>query len=399
MGLLAGKKILLGVSGSIAAYKSAIIIRELVKAGAEVKVILTPASLDFITPLTLATLSKNPVLSDLVADRNSGEWSNHVELGLWADLMLIAPASANTMAHMAQGEADNLLLTTYLSARCPVYFAPAMDLDMYAHASTTENISQLQSRGNILIDAAEGELASGLSGKGRMAEPEEIIAFLEEDLRKKAPLTGKTVMVTAGPTHEAIDPVRFIGNHSSGKMGYALAQKLRELGARVVLVSGPVALAAPRDVERIMVTTAAEMLEACLHHFPHCDAAILAAAVADFRPRFPATSKIKKNNSPLSLELEPTTDILKTLGSQKENKLLVGFALETDNEVENARKKLLDKNCDFIVLNSLKTPGAAFAGDTNKVTIISRNNMVETQLKNKIDIATDIVNHIFALAK
>lgn len=395
MGMLEGKRVLLGICGSIAAYKSAFIVRELVKRGAEVQVVLTPSALRFVTPLTLATLSKRPALSDLVADEERGVWNNHVDLGNGADLFLIAPASANTLAKMARGEADNLLLTTYLSATCPVFFAPAMDLDMHAHPANSDNIALLESRGNIQIPAESGELASGLSGTGRMAEPEHIVDFVENYLADRAPLQGKRVLITAGPTYEAIDPVRFIGNHSSGKMGFALAAVFAEAGAEVTLIAGPTVLKAPRGVKRVDVTSAAEMYEAVIPRYEDADIAILSAAVADYRPAKPADAKIKKKDSALTIELEPTKDILKTLGGMKKaGKVLVGFALETNDAESNARGKLASKNCDLIVLNSLRDEGAGFGHDTNKVTLIGHNKEVVLGLKTKEETARDILGHL-----
>lgn len=394
MGLLEGKRILLGVSGSIAAYKSAFIVREFIKAGAEVQVIVTPSAKDFVTPLTLGTLSKRPVLEHLVKDEAHGVWNNHVEIGLWADLFLVAPATANTLSRMAHGEADNLLLTTYLSARCPVYFAPAMDVDMHAHDANQENIRKLEARGNIQIPSESGELASGLHGNGRMAEPGHIISFIESHLSEQAPLRGKKVLITAGPTYEAIDPVRFIGNHSSGKMGYALAREARNLGATVTLVSGPVHLEAPRGVTLVKVQSATEMYEATTSRFAEADIAILSAAVADFRPKDVAKEKIKKQEASLTLSLEKTEDILRALGKQKVHQYLVGFALETANELENAKAKLKAKNCDLIVLNSLRTAGAGFGHDTNQVTLIESNKTTTFELKSKDQVAVDIFDTI-----
>lgn len=394
MGFLDGKRVLLGVTGSIAAYKSAFIVREFIKAGAEVQVILTPSARDFVTPLTLGTLSKRPVLDTLVKDDTQGVWNNHVELGLWADLFLIAPASANTLAKMAHGEADNLLLTTYLSARCPVYFAPAMDVDMHAHEANQANIDTLTKRGNILIPAESGELASGLEGQGRLAEPDHIISFIEADLLSKSPLHGKTVLITAGPTYEPIDPVRFIGNRSSGKMGYAIARKAQALGATVQLISGPVHIDAPRGVELVRLETAAEMYAETTARFSACDVAILSAAVADYRPAHPAEEKIKKKESSMTLHLEKTMDILSSLGKAKTHQFLVGFALETQNEIANAKGKLEAKNCDMIVLNSLRDSGAGFGHDTNQVTLIERNKSRTFELKSKEAVADDILKAI-----
>jgi len=399
--MLEGKKILLGVCGSIAAYKSATLVRLLVKAGAEVRVVMTPDATNFITPLTLATLSKNPVgFEDFKAD--TGEWNNHVELGLWGDLMLIAPASANTMAKMAGGLVDNLLTAVYLSAKCPVYFAPAMDLDMWKHDATQHNITTLRSFGNILIAPGSGELASGLVGEGRMAEPEEIAEFLSADIKHKSPLAGRKILVTAGPTYEAIDPVRFIGNHSSGKMGFALADELATLGAEVTLIAGPTAQKSrQRSVNRIDITSAAHMLEQCLLYYAKADACVMCAAVADYTPLNVSPQKIKKQEAEISIELKKTTDILKTLGELKrEGQVLVGFALETENEVENAIGKLNRKNLDLIVLNSLNDAGAGFKNDTNKVTIIDRDlNKVSSELKSKTEIARDICTKLIDLLK
>lgn len=394
MALLRGKKVLLGVTGSIAAYKAAFLVRELVKAGSEVQVICTPAALQFVTALTLGTLSKRPVWHDLVRDTDAGVWTNHVDLGLWADLFVIAPATAHTLSQMATGQADNLLLTTYLSARCPVYFAPAMDHDMHGHDSTQTNIATLTARGNVHIPSGTGELASGLEGKGRMAEPEEIVAFLETHLAKAAPLREMKVMVTAGPTYEPIDPVRFIGNHSSGRMGYALAEAARNMGAEVTLISGPTHLPAPDGVRCVRVTTAQEMHQATEAAFGECHIAIFAAAVSDFRPKHTAAEKIKKYSAPASIELEPTVDVLQTLTARRQKQVVVGFALETENELENARKKLETKHAHLIVLNSLRDDGAGFGGDTNKVTLVTRNKTVPLKLKSKADVARDILQFV-----
>lgn len=394
--MLHGKKILLGVSASIAAYKSAFLIRLLVKEGADVKVIMTPASKEFITPLTLSTLSKHPVLSEFVASA-AGEWNNHVELGLWADMMVIAPASANTIAKMAGGACDNLLMAAYLSARCPVYVAPAMDLDMFAHPSTTANLKKIVSYGNKIIQPGDGELASGLHGVGRMAEPEEIVGFLQADLKKKLPLSGKKALVTAGPTYEAIDPVRFIGNHSSGKMGFALAEELAAQGAEVTLVCGPNALQTSNtSIKRIDVTSAAEMHRATTAVFSKADITVMAAAVADYRPAKAAKEKIKKGQGVPGIGLVPTHDILLELGKKKTRKqYLVGFALETSNGLANAKEKLRKKNLDLIVLNSLEDKGAGFKTGTNKVTLIDRNNKtIKFELKQKQLVAKDIVLEI-----
>ncbi len=406
MSVLSGKKILLGVSGGIAAYKTASLVRLFIKAGAHVQVVMTPASKDFVTPLTLSTLSKNPVYSSFFEEDNDSEkqpkqdalWNNHVELGLWADLMLIAPATANTLSKMANGNCDNLLIATYLSAKCPVYFAPAMDLDMYKHPSTISSFNLLKQFGNIMIPAESGELASGLSGEGRMAEPENIIDFLEKDLESKLPLKGKKILITAGPTYEAIDPVRFIGNHSSGKMGFDIAAKAAELGATVNLISGPTYLNVKNPVINLVkVTSAQQMYEACHQYYNEADVAICAAAVADYRPKFVADQKIKKNDSSFTIELEKTKDILASLGEIKKNQFLVGFALETENEIENAKVKIQKKNLDLIVLNSLQDEGAGFGKQTNKVTFIDRHFKVEPMpLKSKEAVAEDIINKVIA---
>jgi len=397
MSVLSGKKILLGISGGIAAYKTAHLVRLLIKAGAQVQVVMSPASLHFVTPLTLSTLSKRPVFSTFYNEEDEkGEWNNHVELGLWGDLMLIAPATANTLSKMANGTCDNLLIATYLSAKCPVYFAPAMDLDMYKHPSTLASFQKLQSFGNIIIPAENGELASGLSGEGRMAEPENIVAFLEKDLLNQLPLRGKKIMVTAGPTYEAIDPVRFIGNHSSGKMGFDIATQAAKMGAEVVLISGPTHLQIdPTQVTFVPVVSAQEMYDACHQYYNAMDVAIAAAAVADYRPKNIAQQKIKKEDATLSLNLEKTDDILASLGKQKTKQFLIGFALETENEIENAKLKIQKKNLDLIVLNSLNDKGAGFALSTNKVTFIDRNFVVEAmELKSKEEVAIDIVTKI-----
>lgn len=396
--MLEGKKIVLGVCGSIAAYKSALLVRLLIKAGAEVQVVMTPDATGFITPLTLSTLSKKPVLVNY-SKADTGEWNNHVELGLWADLMIIAPASANTLAKMASGLCDNLLTAVYLSAKCPVYFAPAMDLDMWKHQATQQNISKLTAYGNILIQPGKGELASGLYGEGRMAEPEEIISFVTGDIEKKLPLANQKILVTAGPTYEAIDPVRFIGNHSSGKMGFAIADQLARLGADVTLISGPSSQKSHYAVQRIDVTSAAEMLGACQEHFPSSKVCIMSAAVADYTPVKVASQKIKKHDEGLNIELKKTVDILKTLGQAKRaDQLLVGFALETENEEAYAVDKLQKKNLDFIVLNSLNDKGAGFKTDTNKVTIIDRHQHKTTYtLKTKDEVALDICHKIIEL--
>jgi phosphopantothenoylcysteine decarboxylase/phosphopantothenate--cysteine ligase len=397
MSVLNGKKIVLGVSGGIAAYKTASLVRLFIKAGANVQVIMTPASKDFVTPLTLSTLSKNPVHSTFYnEDDDNAVWNNHVEIGLWADLILIAPATANTLSKMANGTVDNLLIATYLSAKCPVYFAPAMDLDMYKHPSTLASFNLLQKFGNTIIPAESGELASGLSGEGRMAEPENIIAFLEADLESKLPLKGKKILITAGPTYEAIDPVRFIGNHSSGKMGFDIAKQASDLGAEVILVSGPTHLKPTNpSIQLVSVVSAKEMYEACHKFFENVDVAISAAAVADYRPKFPATQKIKKTEVNLNIELEKTQDILASLGKIKKNQFLIGFALETENEIENAKLKIQKKNLDLIVLNSLQDEGAGFGKPTNKITFIDKEfNIEPMELKSKEAVAEDILNKV-----
>ncbi|HCX99915.1 MAG TPA: bifunctional phosphopantothenoylcysteine decarboxylase/phosphopantothenate--cysteine ligase CoaBC [Bacteroidales bacterium] len=397
--MLKGKNILLGITGSIAAYKAASIVRLLVKEGASVKVIMTPLAKEFITPLTMATLSKNPILVDFFNPEN-GDWNSHVDLGLWADLYLIAPASANTMAKMASGVADNLLLTSYLSARCPVMVAPAMDLDMFQHPTTQKNIEVLKGYGNIIIEATTGELASGLSGKGRMEEPEKIFDAISLFFTGNETLKGKLVMVTSGPTHEPIDPIRFIGNRSSGLMGASIAHSLVQRGAKVLFVTGPSnQKPAHKDIEIISVSTAQQMYDKAVELYSRCDAAVLAAAVADFSVKQPENQKIKRENASLMLELVPTQDIAKELGKMKsKEQLLVGFALETQNQQENAMRKLKTKNFDFIVLNSPNDEGAGFDVLTNKVTIIHSNgNEVPYPLKSKARIADDIVNELVKL--
>jgi phosphopantothenoylcysteine decarboxylase / phosphopantothenate---cysteine ligase len=392
--MLQGKRILLGITGSIAAYKSILLVRLLVTAGAEVKVVMTPAAKDFVTSLTLATLSKNKVLIQL-ADEDM--WANHVMLGRWADVMLIAPLSCNTMAKMATGMCDNLLLATYLSATCPIVVAPAMDEDMWRHQATKKNIEVLESFGNKVISVTKGELASGLYGEGRMAEPQEIVTYLEENFFRGKELAGKRALVTAGPTYEAIDPVRFIGNHSSGKMGVAIAESLYSCGAEVKLVHGPIKIStAFRGIQATKVTTAQEMFDACMSNFAAADIAVMTAAVADYKPSTIATQKIKKAEEAFELTLVKTKDILKSLGGIKQDsQLLVGFALETNNEKENALKKLKDKNADLIVLNSMNDSEAGFGKETNKVTIFDKD-MTEHryEAKSKKLVAEDIVELI-----
>lgn len=396
MSVLSGKKIILGVSGGIAAYKTASFVRLLIKAGAQVQVIMSPASCAFITPLTLATLSKRPVYSQF--EKDFGEWTNHVELGLWADAMIMAPATANTLAKMANGLCDNLLLATYLSAKCPVFFAPAMDLDMFAHPSTKENISKLKSYGNIEIASAYGELASGLVGQGRMAEPEDMLQILTDFFNNDATLDlkGKKVVITAGPTYEPIDPVRFIGNHSTGKMGFDIANEAAKRGANVVLITGPTSLKAVNSAVNIVnVTTANQMYQQCHELFSSADIVIGAAAVADYRPKVVADQKIKKNDEEFTIVLEKNPDILASLGAIKTNQFLVGFALETENEIEYAKSKLKKKNLDLIVLNSLNDQGAGFGKPTNKVTFIDKDFTVFPQeLKSKEAVAKDIIDQI-----
>ena len=394
--MLSGKRVIVGVSGSIAAYKSAILVRLLVKSGAEVKVIMTSSAKEFITPLTLSTLSKNPVLSEFVND-DQGSWNNHVDLGLWADALVIAPASANTLGRMANGLCDSLLIGVYLSARCPIFFAPAMDLDMLQHPSVKNNIAQLVSWGNQQINPNYGELASGLVGNGRMAEPEEILSFLENHFAQEKRLIGKKALVTAGPTHEALDPVRFIGNNSSGKMGFAIAEELANQGAEVELISGPTHLTTNvTGVKLTRVVSAEEMYNACSSKFSATDIAVLSAAVADYKPAHKADQKIKKADDQMIVELTKTNDIAAELGKRKQNgQLIVGFALETENERANAQKKIVSKNFDLIVLNSLNDKGAGFGHDTNKIAIINKQGHAqEFNLKSKKEVAKDIVTAI-----
>ena len=394
--MLKGKHIILGITGSIAAYKAALLARLLVKEGAEVQVVMTALAKEFITPLTMATLTKKPILVDFYNPEN-GDWNSHVDLGLWADLMLIAPATANTIGKMASGIADNLLLTTYLSAKCPVVVAPAMDLDMYRHSATQRNLAVLRSFGNVIIEPEDGELASGLTGKGRMEEPENIVRLLERYFTAQAEFAGKKVLITSGPTYEKIDPVRFIGNYSTGKMGFALAEEFARRGAEVVLVAGPVTLTTGHpSIRRVDVESAAEMYAEVIPAAADCDIIVSCAAVADFTPEEKAVSKIKREGENLCLKLQPTQDIAAELGKRKkEGQLLVGFALETDNEQCNAFQKLKKKNLDLIVLNSLKDEGAGFGGDTNKVTMIDRREHIqEYALKSKREVACDIVGRV-----
>lgn len=394
--MLENKKIVLGITGGIAAYKACNLARLLIKKGAEVQVVMTPSAKEFITPLTLSTLTYKPVVSEFF-DRRDGRWHSHVDLGLWADAMIIAPATASSIGKMANGIADNMLITTYLSMKAPVFVAPAMDLDMYAHPSTQQNIQRLVSYGNHIIEPGTGFLASKLEGKGRMEEPEKIVEVLEKHFSKQQSLTGKSVLITAGPTYEKIDPVRFVGNYSSGKMGYALAEACAKQGAEVILVSGPVMLQTKHPaIRRIDVESAQEMYSAATTYFPKADIAILSAAVADFTPETTADKKIKRKGDELVLNLRPTQDIAAALGAIKNDKqLLVGFALETDNEVQNAQDKMKRKNFDFIVLNSLQDKGAGFRVDTNKITIIDRQQGTTAyETKSKQEVAEDIVEYI-----
>jgi len=397
MSILSGKNILLGITGGIAAYKTTYLVRHFIKAGAHVKVIMTPASIDFVTPLTLSTLSKNPVLSSFTNEEDDNDlWNNHVDLGLWADIFVIAPATANTMSKMATGNSDNFLLATYLSAKCPVYFAPAMDLDMYKHPTTLASFKTLKSFGNIIIPAGSGELASGLVGEGRMAEPEDILAFIEKDIISKLPLRNKKVLITAGPTYEAIDPVRFIGNHSSGKMGFELANVAAGLGAEVILITGPTKETISNSLITVVSVTSADDMYTATHlYYETVDIAICAAAVADYKPKNVAAQKIKKKETTFTIELEKTKDILASLGRLKQHQFLIGFALETNNEVENAKGKLKRKNLDFIVLNSLQDKGAGFGKATNKITIIDKDeSLTDFELKPKKAVAQDIMSYI-----
>ncbi|WP_448530183.1 bifunctional phosphopantothenoylcysteine decarboxylase/phosphopantothenate--cysteine ligase CoaBC [Raineya sp.] len=394
--MLQNKKIIVAVTASIAAYKSALLVRLLVKKGAEVKVLMSQTATEFITPLTLATLSKNPVFVDFVQDK-TGVWHNHVDLGLWADAIVIAPASANTLAKCASGICDNLLTATYFSARSPVFFAPAMDLDMYKHPATQENLQKLQKYGNFIIPSEYGELASGLVGEGRMAEPEHIVAFLDNFFQEKQIFAGKKVMITAGATREPIDPVRFISNHSTGKMGFALAESFAQKGAEVHLIAANTAIAQPEKVSFYKVSSAQEMFEVVQNLVEQMDICVFSAAVADYRPKEVATEKIKKSTETLTLELIKNVDIAFTLGQKKKkNQFFVGFALETQNETENALQKLQKKNFDIVVLNSLKDEGAGFAYDTNKISILDKNgNKTDFPLKNKKEVAEDIVRYVY----
>ena len=401
--MLKGKKIVLGITGSIAAYKSCYIIRELVKAGAEVQVVITPAGKEFITPITLSALTQKPVISEFFSQRD-GTWHSHVKLGLWADAMLIAPCTASTLGKMANGIADNMLITTYLSMKAPVFIAPAMDLDMYQHPTTQQNMERLRSFGNHIIEPQSGFLASGLEGKGRMEEPAQIVKYLEEKLSAETPdedLKGVSILITAGPTYEKIDPVRFIGNYSSGKMGFALAEECARRGAEVTLIAGPVNISlhsqqsSESPIKRIDVESCEEMYQAATQHFPNMDAAILCAAVADFRPETTATQKIKREGDDLIIRLKPTHDIAAALGQMKRsNQLLVGFALETNNEEANAQKKLQKKNLDFIVLNSLQNRGTCFQSDENQISIIAQDGQRDYAKKSKKEVAVDTIDEL-----
>lgn len=396
--MLKGKKIVLGITGSIAAYKACLIIRGLIKQGAEVQTVITPAGKEFITPITLSALTHKPVISEFFSQRD-GTWNSHVDLGLWADAMLIAPCTASTIGKMANGIADNMLITTYLSMKAPVFVAPAMDLDMYAHPSTQKNLDKLRSYGNIIIEPQSGFLASGLEGKGRMDEPENIIKALELYFYdKKDELKGKHIMITAGPTYEKIDPVRFIGNYSSGKMGFAIAEECARRGADVTLVSGPVSLSCSKQIRRINVESCQEMYNAATSEFDKCDAAILCAAVADFKPEHAADKKIKREKDDLVIRLSPTQDIAEEIGRRKrQGQILVGFALETDNEDANAKSKLVKKNLDFIVLNSTRNEGTTFRTDDNQIKIITGTDVKEYGKKSKHDVAYDIIDELSKL--
>lgn len=397
--MLRGKKIIIGITGSIAAYKSCLIIRQLIKEGAEVQVVITPSGKEFITPITLSALTHNPVISDFFSQRD-GTWHSHVSLGLWADLMLIAPCTASSIAKMANGIADNMLITTYLSMKAPVFIAPAMDLDMYAHKSTQRNLNILKSFGNQIIEPASGYLASGLEGKGRMAEPSIIVDSIKQYIAKYSKvkdLMGKKILITAGPTYEKIDPVRFIGNYSSGKMGFALAEECLHRGANVVLISGPVALTCSERIKRINVESSEEMYDIAMNEFSMVDAAILCAAVADFKPKESYSTKIKRKQFNLSLELTPTKDIAAALGEKKKNQKIIAFALETNDEEINARTKLEKKKADFIVLNSTRIPNTTFQSDYNQISIISKNGKEDYEKKSKKDVASDIINKLVSI--
>ena len=399
MSILSGKKVLLGISGGIAAYKTPNLVRCLIKKGADVKVVMTDSAKDFVTPLSLSTVSKNPVHSSFKSDDENGVWNNHVELGLWADFMLICPATANTMFKMANGNCDNLLLGVYLSCKSETFFAPAMDLDMYKHQSTKESINKLISFGNILIPPAHGELASGLSGEGRLPEPHEIVDFIEKHYSKNLPLVGKKVLISAGPTIEELDPVRFISNHSSGKMGYSLAEKALSLGAEVKLISGPTNQSiSSKNIKIVHIKTGKELHEAILNDYNNSDIVIMAAAVSDYKPIEFSEKKIKKDNNELNIKFEKTTDILFELGQNKKNQILVGFALENNNELSHAKNKLEKKNLDLIILNSLNDEGAGFGYDTNKITGLDYSGKVTPyKLKKKNEVADEVFKHIIEL--
>ena len=396
MSILSGKKILLGISGGIAAYKTPNLVRSFINQGAEVKVVMTDSAKEFVTPLSLSTVSNNPVFSSFKSDEDDGMWNNHVELGLWCDIMLICPATANTLFKMANGNCDNLLIAVYLSCKSDVFFAPAMDLDMYKHNSTKESVKKLQSFGNILIPPAVGELASGLSGEGRLPEPEEVVEFIHNHYSANLPLNGKKVLISAGPTVEQLDPVRFISNHSSGKMGYSLAETALSLGGDVTLVSGPTnQIISSKKIHLINVKTGNEMYSNVLDNYEDADIVIMAAAVSDYKPKEFSQKKIKKDNKEINIKFEKTTDILNELGKHKKNQFLVGFALENDNEIINAKTKLKNKNLDLIVLNSLNDKGAGFGYDTNKVSLINKSDEIVTfDLKEKSMVALDIFNYI-----
>ena len=395
MSCWSGKNVLIGITGSIAAYKSSFLVREFIKLGANIKIIQTPSSKEFVTPLTLSTLSKNPVITSFTQEDDPDFWNDHVQLGLWADIFIIAPTSAKTISKMASGNCDNFLLATYLSARCPVFFAPAMDLDMYKHHSTQKNINSLISFGNYLIPPKKGELASGLNGVGRMTEPNDIIKFIEKEIFSDLPLKNKKILITAGPTIEAIDPVRYISNYSTGKMGYELAEVSSSLGAEVILISGPSDLVLTnKNIKKINITSSEEMLKECLKYFKHSNVLIMTAAVSDFKIKT-KKNKIKKSNKSINLTLEPNIDILKILTKKKKNQFICGFALETNNSLENAQKKIVDKKMDMIVLNSLNEKGAGFGKETNKISIIDKENkVIRYKLKSKYDVAKDIINFL-----
>ena len=395
MSCWSGKNVLIGITGSIAAYKSSFLVREFIKLGANIKIIQTPSSKEFVTPLTLSTLSKNPVITSFTQEDDPDFWNDHVQLGLWADIFIIAPTSAKTLSKMASGNCDNFLLATYLSARCPVFFAPAMDLDMYKHHSTQKNINSLISFGNYLIPPKKGELASGLNGVGRMTEPNDIIKFIEKEIFSDLPLKNKKILITAGPTIEAIDPVRYISNYSTGKMGYELAEVSSSLGAEVILISGPSDLVLTnKNIKKINITSSEEMLKECLKYFKHSNVLIMTAAVSDFKIKT-KKNKIKKSNKSINLTLEPNIDILKILTKKKKNQFICGFALETNNSLENAQNKIVDKKMDMIVLNSLNEKGAGFGKETNKISIIDKENkVIRYKLKSKHDVAKDIINFL-----